>query len=163
MLDKKVEAEFKKIMDVAQKKGSVNEDDIYYRILKYDILPEDIHEFIEKLENLGIKVIRTNDDEDLGKEDFSDLIPEYGVDDPVKIQQPAVVHQRNYNHHHETKNHTDQLSRLQRSFCTSHQQHSDSADHQKPDDQPEIIIFQSVKFKHVKILYPFWILTVYLL
>ena len=85
MLDKKVEAEFKKIMDVAQKKGSVNEDDIYYRILKYDILPEDIHEFIEKLENLGIKVIRTNDDEDLGKEDFSDLIPEYGVDDPVKI------------------------------------------------------------------------------
>ena len=87
----------------------------------------------------------------------------YPVDDPVKIQQPAVVHQRNYNHHHETKNHTDQLSRLQRSFCTSHQQHSDSADHQKPDDQPEIIIFQSVKFKHVKILYPFWILTVYLL
>ena len=85
MLDKKVEAEFKKIIDVAQKKGSVNEDDIYYRILKYDILPEDIQEFIEKLENLGIKVIRTNDDEDLGKEDFSDLIPEYGVDDPVKI------------------------------------------------------------------------------
>lgn len=70
MLDKKVEAEFKKIMDVAQKKGSVNEDDIYYRILKYDILPEDIHEFIEKLENLGIKVIRTMMMKTLGKRTF---------------------------------------------------------------------------------------------
>lgn len=85
MLDKKVELEFKKIIDIAQKKGSVNEDDIYYRILKYDVSPDDIHGFIEKLENLGIKVIRTSEDEDLGKEDFSDLIPEYGVDDPVKI------------------------------------------------------------------------------
>lgn len=85
MLDKKVELEFKKIIDVAQKKGSVNEDDIYYRILKYDVSPDDIHNFIEKLEGFGIKVIRAAEDEDLSKDDFSDLIPEYGVDDPVKI------------------------------------------------------------------------------
>lgn len=85
MVDKKVELEFKKIIDVAQKKGSVNEDDIYYRILKYDVSPDDIHGFIEKLESLGIKVIRASEDEDLSKDDFSDLIPEYGVDDPVKI------------------------------------------------------------------------------
>ena len=85
MLDKKVEAEFKRIVDLAQKKGSVNEDDIFYKILKYDVSPDDVRQFIDRLEEQGIRVIRTNDEEDLGKEDFTDLIPEYGVDDPVKI------------------------------------------------------------------------------
>ena len=84
MLDKKAEAEFKRIADVAQKKGSVNEDDIYYRILKYDVMPDDIQNFISKLEEQGIRVIRSNDDDEL-IDDFSDIMPEYGVDDPVKI------------------------------------------------------------------------------
>lgn len=85
MLDKKVEAEFKRIIDLAQKKGSVNEDDIFYKILKYDVSPDDVRQFIDRLEEQGIRVIRSNDDEDIGKDDFTDLIPEYGVDDPVKI------------------------------------------------------------------------------
>ena len=37
MLDSKSEMEMKKIFDIGAKKGSMNEDDVYYRLLKYDL------------------------------------------------------------------------------------------------------------------------------
>ena len=85
MLDAKIEVEFKKIEELAQKKGSINENDIYIRVLRFDVSPEVIRSFIEKLEARGIKVIHSNDEDDISKDDFADLMPEYGVDDPVKV------------------------------------------------------------------------------
>jgi len=49
MLDNKIELEMKKLADVAQKKGSINEEDVYFRLLKYEVSAEDIQKFLKKL------------------------------------------------------------------------------------------------------------------
>jgi len=52
MISSKAEVELKKISDLALKKGAVNEEDIYYRLLKYEISAEDIEPFFEETEAL---------------------------------------------------------------------------------------------------------------
>ncbi len=84
MLDNKIELEMKKLADVAQKKGSINEEDVYFRLLKYEVSAEDIQKFLKKLEARGIKIIKPTvpaDGSDIGEviEGFS------SVDDPVKM------------------------------------------------------------------------------
>lgn len=85
MLDNKVEQEMKKITEVAQKKGSINEEDVFYRLLKYEVSASDIQKFLKKLENSKIKVIRPLN-ENTDKLDELDMeIPFATVDDPVKM------------------------------------------------------------------------------
>lgn len=85
MADIKKEVELKRIIEMAQKKGSVNEDDVRFRLMKYEVSFEDVNYFLEQMEERGIKVIRSTEDEDLSKEDFAELVSQVKVDDPVKM------------------------------------------------------------------------------
>ena len=85
MLDSKLELEMKRIFDVATKKGSINEEDVYFRLLKFDLSAQEIQKFIKKIESSKIKILKTdteeNDDDimDVGISGFA------VVDDPVKM------------------------------------------------------------------------------
>ena len=85
MLDSKLEIEMKRIFDVATKKGSINEEYVYFRLLKFDLSAQEIQKFIKKLESSKIKILKTdteeNDDDimDVGISGFA------VVDDPVKM------------------------------------------------------------------------------
>ena len=56
MSDNKVDIEMKKIFDMAAKKGSINEEEIYFRLLKYDLSAQEIQKFVKKLESHSIKI-----------------------------------------------------------------------------------------------------------
>ena len=84
MLKQKVEQEIIKITDIAQKKGSVNEEDIMFRLLRHEVSANDINEFIKKLENMGIKIICAAP-EDISKEKINEIISSVSTDDPVKL------------------------------------------------------------------------------
>ena len=75
--------ELNRFLDVGRKKGMVNEEDIYFRLMKYDATKQEIVEFIEKIEKNGIRVIKSAE-EDLSKENLDDIITQVSVDDPVK-------------------------------------------------------------------------------
>ena len=57
MSDNKIELEMKRVFDVATKKGSINEEDVYFRLLKFDLSAQEIQKFIKKLESHGIKIL----------------------------------------------------------------------------------------------------------
>lgn len=84
MLDSKVEVEMKKIFDLAAKKGSINEEDVYFRMLKYDLTAQEIQKFVKKMESHGIKIIKASDDgnEENEELEFTGFL---SVDDPVKM------------------------------------------------------------------------------
>ena len=83
MADVKKEIELKKIIEMAQKKGSINEDDVYGRLFKYDVSVDDIKYFLDQMEQRGIKIIKAAE-EDISKEDFGNIVS--GIsDDPVKM------------------------------------------------------------------------------
>lgn len=84
MSDNKVEVEMKRIFDIAAKKGSVNEEDVYFRLLKYDLSAQEIQKFVKKMDTHGIKIIKSADDgSDEGEEiEFTGFL---AVDDPVKM------------------------------------------------------------------------------
>ncbi|MBO5394627.1 MAG: RNA polymerase sigma factor RpoD [Clostridia bacterium] len=84
MSDNKIEIELKRIFDIAAKKGSVNEEDVYFRLLKFDLSAQEIQKFIKKMESQGIKIIKSADDgSDEGEElEFNGFV---SVDDPVKM------------------------------------------------------------------------------
>ncbi len=83
-MEKKLEQECKKLLEIATKKGSINEEDIYYKLLKYEATADEINAIIQHMEDNKIKVIKTAPT-DISKEDFSDLVASASVDDPVKI------------------------------------------------------------------------------
>lgn len=84
MADNKLEIELKRIFDVATKKGSINEEDVYTRLLKYDISAQEIQKFIKKLESSNIKILKTDEnvENDFDINEFSGFA---AVDDPVKM------------------------------------------------------------------------------
>lgn len=85
MADNKIELEMRRIMEVAQKKGSINEEDVYYRLLKYEVSATEIQKFLKKLENQKIRVLRPMTDQS-DKVDDLDLSGSFsGLDDPVKM------------------------------------------------------------------------------
>ena len=85
MISSKAEVELKKISDLALKKGAVNEEDIYYRLLKYDIGAEEIQKFVDELEKQNVKIIRVSDEIEEKDNVFDDKFFDYGVEDPVKM------------------------------------------------------------------------------
>ena len=80
----KVKLIYDKLQALAIKKGSINEDDIYFSLQKVGENAENVEKFIALLRKRNIKVIKSND-EDLYKDDFSDLVMSPAVDDPVKM------------------------------------------------------------------------------
>lgn len=82
-MKEKLEQELKKLIEIGTKKGSVNEEDVMFRMLKYEASKEEIDEVIKHLQDANIKVIKA-DNPDIEKEDFSDLVATI-TDDPVKM------------------------------------------------------------------------------
>lgn len=84
MVKEKLEVELARIKDVGLKKGSINEEDIYFKMLKYEQSADEIQAYIEELEKLGIKIIKAKE-QDVEKESMEDIIAEVNVDDAVKM------------------------------------------------------------------------------
>ncbi len=81
----KLEMEMKRIFDVATKKGSINEEDVYFRLLKFDLSAQEIQKFIKKLENNKIRILKTDTDTD-DTESFDLGVAGFmSGDDPVKM------------------------------------------------------------------------------
>ena len=83
-MKEKIEQEYKKMLEIATRKGSINEEDIFYKLLKYEASADEIDEVIKLLEDMGIRVIKSKEP-DISKEDFADLVASSSVDDPVKM------------------------------------------------------------------------------
>ena len=84
MVKEKLEVELARIKDVGLKKGSINEEDIYFKMLKYEQSADEIQAFIEELEKLGIKIIKAKE-QDVEKERMEDIIYEVNGDNAVKM------------------------------------------------------------------------------
>ena len=85
MSENKIEAEMKKLTDMALKKGSVNEEDVYFRLLKYEISASVIQNFLADLEKKGIKIIRPIGSEEDTSDSMAELQSFSSVEDPVKM------------------------------------------------------------------------------
>lgn len=55
-MEKKIEQECRKLFEIATKKGTINEEDIYFRLLKYEATADEINDIIKQMEENGIKV-----------------------------------------------------------------------------------------------------------
>lgn len=80
----KVKNVYEKLLALAMKKGSINEEDVYFSLFKVGENADQIDKFLADLEKRHVKIIKTND-EDLYKDNFSDLVMSVSVDDPVKM------------------------------------------------------------------------------
>lgn len=80
----KVKLVHDKLLALAMKKGSINEEDVYFALFKVGENAEKIEKFLETLHKRKIKIIKQNED-DLYKDNFSDLVASVNVDDPVKM------------------------------------------------------------------------------
>lgn len=80
----KIKLMHEKLQALAMKKGSINEEDVYFSLQKVGENAKNAEKFIALLQKRGVKIIKTND-EDLFKNDFSDLVMSASVDDPVKM------------------------------------------------------------------------------
>ena len=80
----KIKLMHEKLQALAMKKGSINEEDVYFALQKVGDNAKNVEKFLELLKKRGIKIIRAND-EDLYKDNFSDLVMSVSVDDPVKM------------------------------------------------------------------------------
>lgn len=80
----KVKLVYEKLQALAMKKGSINEDDVSFPLLKVGESIDKVNKFLKTLEKNNIKIIRTNDDEKL-KDDFDDIYLSLSYDDPVKM------------------------------------------------------------------------------
>ena len=83
MLNEKLEIEFKKFLDIGHKKGSVNDEDIYAKLFKAEATADETNEFIKRLEDHGIKIIKTIEPEkDMN---LDNILVQVNSDDPVKM------------------------------------------------------------------------------
>ena len=80
----KLEQELYKFVEIGTKKGALNEEDIYFKLLKYEATADEIQEVIDYLENVGIRIIKAVEPE-TDKESLNELISSVSVDDPVKM------------------------------------------------------------------------------
>jgi RNA polymerase primary sigma factor len=84
-MEERFKAELNRFLDVGRKKGMINEEDVYFRLIKYDASRDEINEFIDVIEKNGIRIIRTSEEEDVSKEAIDNIIVQVNVDDPVKM------------------------------------------------------------------------------
>ncbi|MDD2227458.1 MAG: RNA polymerase sigma factor RpoD [Clostridia bacterium] len=85
-MDELLEKELKKFIDIGNKKGSLNEDDIYFKMLKHEATASEIETIINKLESLGIKIIKsTGADAESQEKNLDSIAAQVSVNDPVKV------------------------------------------------------------------------------
>ena len=77
--------EYNKLLEVGKKKGALQEEVIYDKLLKYEATATDTDEIIAKLKENGIRIVPIIKPEDLEKIVIEDLINQVSVDDPVKM------------------------------------------------------------------------------
>lgn len=82
-MNENFKVELNRFLDIGRKKGNVNEEDVYFRLMKYDASRDEINEFLETIEKNGIRIIKQAEDA-VGKEDLEEIITQVSVDDPVK-------------------------------------------------------------------------------
>ena len=73
-----------KLLALAMKKGSINEEDVYFALLKVGENANNMEKFLDSIKKKGVKIIKTND-EDLLKDNLSEIALSVNVDDPVKM------------------------------------------------------------------------------
>jgi len=84
MYNENFQPEINKLIEIAKTKGSLNEEEIILRLLKFDASAQDIEEVVEYLTSKNIKVNKTQDNfEEM--EDISKIASQVQVDDPVKM------------------------------------------------------------------------------
>ncbi len=84
-VDEQLAKAYEKIISLAQKKGSINDEDICRALTtKFDVSADQIIEFTQKLQDMGIKIIKDFDPYEIEKENFDDFISSSFLDDPVK-------------------------------------------------------------------------------
>ena len=84
MYNEKFQPEISKLLEIAKSKGSLNEEEIILRLLKFDASAKDIEEVVEYLTKNNIKVNKANDNfEEI--EDLNKIASQVQVDDPVKM------------------------------------------------------------------------------
>lgn len=79
-----MEQEYLKFIEIGTKKGSLNEEDIYFKLLKYEASADEIREVVDKLAKHGIKIIKAVEPE-TDKVSFDEIIASVSTDDPVKM------------------------------------------------------------------------------
>ena len=80
-MNTKFEQEYLKLLELGKKKGSLPEEDILLRFLKYEATSKETDEIIDKLKKEGVKIIPQIED----KFDVEALVSQVSVDDPVKM------------------------------------------------------------------------------
>ena len=84
MFNERFVPEVNKILEVSKGKEFINEEDVVLKLLKYDASAEEVNEVLVYLQEQGFK-IKYQKDMVEEVEDFSKIISEVSVDDPVKM------------------------------------------------------------------------------
>ncbi len=82
-MNEKYEVEYGKLLEIGKKKGTLIEEDIYLRFLKYESSASEIEEIIAKLKQDGVNITTAKIEDD--KALIENLINQISVDDPVKM------------------------------------------------------------------------------
>ena len=83
-MEEKFEQEYNKLLELGKKKGSLSEEDILMRCLKYEATSKETDEIIAKLKENGIKIIAQKT-QAIDIEELESIISQVSVDDPVKM------------------------------------------------------------------------------
>ena len=84
MFSERFNAEVAKILENSKGKEYINEEDIILRFLKYDASADELKDVLKFFEDKGFK-IKYQKDIAVDVEDFSKIVSEVSVDDPVKM------------------------------------------------------------------------------
>lgn len=84
MYNERFQPEILRLTEIAKNKGSLNEEEIVLRLLKYDASAQDIDDVESYFTEKGIKINKTSDDLD-NLEDLNEIASQVQVDDPVKM------------------------------------------------------------------------------
>ena len=84
-MDIKFENDYNKLLALGKKKGSLKEEDIYLKFMKYEANAKEVEEIVDKLKKEKIKIIPQSKTQELDKEEIDELISQVNIDDPVKM------------------------------------------------------------------------------
>ena len=73
------------------------------------------------------------------------------IDQPVKIEDPGKVDQRQDQHDRQSQDHASQLPQLQRGVRAADQEDADRGERAQPEHQSEIVVLEFVLFQHQSI------------